>query len=223
MILCLSAVLASDELQALTRQLSDSRFVSGKRTAGWHARRVKKNRQLPPATARKAAATVTAALERHEVFQAAVRPQRLAPVVFNRYEPGMEYGAHVDDPILSGADGGALRSDVSFTVFLSDPAGYEGGALVIEDSGGEREFRLAAGDAVIYPATTLHRVAPVGRGVRLAAVGWVQSLIRDPAAREILFDLDVARRALFATQGKTREFDLITKSHANLLRRWSSL
>jgi PKHD-type hydroxylase len=223
MILCLAGVLGADDLRRVTGHLAGSRFVSGRRTAGWHARGVKKNRQLAPAASRAAAALVVAALGRHEVFQSAVRPRRLAPILFNRYEPGMEYGTHVDDPIMRDPDGQPLRSDVSLTLFLSDPASYEGGALVIDDTGGERAFRLAAGDMVVYPATTLHRVEPVRSGVRLAAVGWAQSLVPDPGQREILFDLDVARRGLFASHGKTHEFDLLTKSHANLLRRWAAV
>lgn len=224
MILCLANVLGADEVRRLRARLAKARFTSGRRTAGWHARQVKKNRQpASPAALADMAALVTRALERHEVFQAAVRPLRLSPILFNRYEPGMTYGAHVDDPVMQARDGGRLRSDVSLTIFLSDPKDYDGGALVIDDPSGERAFRLSAGDALIYPATTLHRVEPVSRGLRLAAVGWVQSLVADAARREILFDLDTARRMLFAAHGKSREFDLIAKSHANLIRLWSSL
>ncbi|MGC1245436.1 MAG: Fe2+-dependent dioxygenase, partial [Spirulinaceae cyanobacterium] len=115
-----------------------------------------------------------------------------------------------------------LRSDVSLTLFLNSPSDYVGGELVIEGADDERKFKLEAGSAVVYPSSTLHRVEEVTKGVRLVTVGWVQSLVRDPYQREILFDLDVARRSIFAREGKTIEFDLISKSHSNLLRRWAN-
>lgn len=114
-----------------------------------------------------------------------------------------------------------LRSDVSFTLFLSSPSIYEGGELVIECSDGDRTYKLEAGSVIIYPSSILHWVEPVMEGVRLAAVGWVQSLVRDASDQEILFDLDTARRSIFAKEGKTIEFDLISKSYTNLLRKWA--
>jgi PKHD-type hydroxylase len=226
MIVCLGGILQEPELRRIAARLKTARFTAGQRTAGWHARTVKRNRQTSgrdtPAVT-EAAGAVAQALERNDVFQSAVRPLRLSPVLFSRYEPGMEYGPHVDDALIQAADGARLRSDVSVTVFLSDPATYDGGALVIEDSGGERPFKLGAGDAIVYPATSLHRVEPVRKGTRLAAVLWAQSVVAEADAREVLFDLDVARRAMFEAHGKTREFDLIAKTHANLLRRWSRL
>jgi PKHD-type hydroxylase len=127
---------------------------------------------------------VEQALLHHEVFVAAARPKRLVRLLISRYEPGMTYGTHVDDALMDG-----VRPDLSFTLFLSDPATYEGGALVIEDTYGERMVKLPAGELILYPSTTLHRVDPVTSGVRLAAVGWVRSYVRDPEHREILFDL----------------------------------
>ena len=128
----------------------------------------------------------------------------------------MHYGSHVDDALMDG-----MRTDVSFTLFLSDPAGYDGGELTIESAAGEETFKLDAGSLVAYSATSLHRVADVTRGTRLAAVGGARSFIRDPARRELLFDLDTARRQLFAREGKSAEFDLVSKSLANLLRMWA--
>ena len=116
---------------------------------------------------------------------------------------------------------GQYRSDVSFTVFLSDPSTYDGGELVSEGADRECSYKLSAGTAMIYPSSTLHRVNPIQRGTRLAAVGWVQSWVRDPARRELLFDLDTVRRSLYAQSGKTNEFDLLSKSLANLTRQWS--
>jgi PKHD-type hydroxylase len=135
--------------------------------------------------------------------------------MFSRYEPGHEYGAHVDDPLMAGK-----RSDVSFTLFLSDPASYEGGELVLDTPLGEEAIKLDPGSVFIYPATLLHRVAPVTRGVRLAAVGWVRSYIRDAAQRELLFDLETARRRLFDREGKSADGDLLARCAANLQRMW---
>jgi PKHD-type hydroxylase len=128
----------------------------------------------------------------------------------------MHYGRHVDDALMDG-----MRTDVAFTLFLSDPNSYDGGELTIESAAGEEAFKLDAGALVAYSATSLHRVADVTRGARLAAVGWARSFVRDPARRELLFDLDSARRQLFAREGKSAEFDLISKSFANLLRMWA--
>lgn len=128
----------------------------------------------------------------------------------------MAYGSHVDDALMGG-----MRTDVSFTLFLSEPDTYDGGALVIETSAGEDDVKLPAGSLVAYASTTLHRVAEVTRGARLAAVGWARSYIRDPAQREVLFDLDTAHQSLFQKSGKTPEFDLLSKTSANLLRMWA--
>ncbi|MEM6436188.1 MAG: Fe2+-dependent dioxygenase, partial [Cyanobacteria bacterium P01_D01_bin.115] len=132
-----------------------------------------------------------------------------------RYDTGMEYGRHVDNALM-----GNQRSDVSFTVFLSEPQDYDGGELVVEGAADEQCYKLAAGTAIIYPSSTLHRVEPVTQGTRLVAVGWVQSWIRDAAKRELLFDLDTVRRSLYTQSGKSNEFDLLSKSLANLMRQW---
>jgi PKHD-type hydroxylase len=136
--------------------------------------------------------------------------------MISRYAQGASYGSHTDDALMGG-----LRSDVSFTVFLNAPADYEGGELVLERPDGEQSFKLESGDAVVYPSTSLHRVNPVERGTRLVAVGWVQSLVRRADQRELLFDLDTARRSLFAREGKNAEFDLLSKCLSNLLRDWA--
>lgn len=224
MITCIARVLDEAALARLGALLDRARFEAGDRTAGWHARLVKDNEQAAAgdAAAREAAGLVTAALLAHPVFRAAVLPRRLRPVLFARYGAGRAYGPHVDDALMGLDDpAGPLRTDVAVTLFLSPPETYEGGALVLDMPGGELEWRLAAGDAIAYPATTLHRVSPVTAGERLVAVTWAQSLVRDPAAREILFDLDAARRAVFEHEGKGPAFDLVAKSHANLLRRWA--
>ena len=222
MILCIGEVLAADRLAAFRERLTGLSFVDGAATAGWHARLVKRNRQAPSgAETKELQAELAETLARHELFQMACRPRRMRPILFSRYEPGMEYGTHVDDALMGGGD--PVRSDLSFTLFLSPPERYDGGELVVESTAGEQAFKLPAGSLVLYPSSTLHRVAPATRGERLAAVSWVQSQVRDPGGREILFDLDTARRTLFQREGKTREFDLLSKSLANLLRLWAEV
>jgi PKHD-type hydroxylase len=211
-------VLSAEELDTVRAALSRARFVDGRDTAGFAARLVKNNRQAAAAdrsieTVRK---LVAERILGNELFRLAVRPKALTPLLFSRYDADMHYGSHVDDALMDG-----MRTDVSFTLFLSEPDSYDGGELVIESAAGEDAVKLTAGSLVAYPSTTLHHVAAVTRGARLAAVGWARSFIRDAARRELLFDLDTARRALFAREGKTAEFDLIAKSTANLLRMWA--
>ncbi|MEO0378193.1 MAG: Fe2+-dependent dioxygenase [Cyanobacteria bacterium P01_A01_bin.17] len=217
MIVEIENVLTAEELEYLTSALSKAQFVDGKVTAGWHAKQVKQNLQMPrnAPEATDLRTLVESALKRHPLFNAVARPRKIHSILFSRYEAGMSYGSHVDNALM-----GQWRSDISFTLFLG--TAYQGGELVIEHSDGERRYRLGTGDAIAYPSSTLHRVEPVTEGTRLVAVGWVQSLIRDPQQRELLFDLDTARRSLFAREGKTIEFDLISKSHANLLRQWAN-
>ncbi len=224
MILCVADVLDEEQLEHMRERLSQVDFRDGRETAGWHARTVKRNTQADGTSdvVARLREKANAAIEGNPLFQLAVRPKVVKPVMFSRYEPGMEYGNHVDDGIMGGR-GGVIRTDVSFTLFLSDPASYDGGELVTDTTAGEQTYKLPAGSMVIYPSSTLHRVEPVTRGERLAAVGWAQSLVRDPAQREILFDLDTARRQIFQNEGKTHEFDLMTKSVANLLRMWAEL
>lgn len=225
MIICIANLLTPDALRKVRDLLEGARFADGKATAGWHARLVKHNEQAVAshAATQEAAALVTAALHGNAVFRAAVLPRRIRPVLFARYGEGRSYGAHVDDALMGLDDpAGPVRTDIAVTVFLAPEDAYDGGELVIDSAAGEQAFKLGAGDAIAYPATTLHRVEPVTRGERLVAVTWVQSLVRDPAAREVLFDLDAARRDVFEREGKGgNAFDLISKSHANLLRRWA--
>ncbi|HYH38815.1 MAG TPA: Fe2+-dependent dioxygenase [Azospirillum sp.] len=220
MILCIADLLPPGEVQALAEALAEAPFVDGRSTAGWHARLVKENLQLSSTDRRmtELRAHLTDTVRRHELFELAVRPKALTPVIVSLYKEGMQYGAHVDDAVMHG-----LRTDVSFTIFLNDPDSYDGGELVIETSAGEEAYKLPPGAGIVYPSGALHRVAPVTRGERLVVVGWAQSIVRDAGQREILFDLDRARRALFQAQGKTAEFDLISKSLANLLRRWAEV
>lgn len=209
-------VLTADEVGLVREALARATFEDGRETAGFAARLVKNNRQ---ATSDRNIETVRKLVEErireNELFAMAVRPKALASVMFSAYESGMRYGSHVDDALMQG-----MRTDVSFTLFLSDPESYDGGELVIESASGEDAVKLAAGSLVAYPSTALHHVAEVTRGTRLAAVGWARSFVRDGAQREMLFDLDTARRQMFARDGKTAEYDLVSKSLANLLRMW---
>jgi len=211
-------VLSAAEVETVAAALARAHFVDGQATAGFAARTVKDNLQAEAGdrsleTIRK---LVAERILGNEVFRMAVRPKALSPLLFSRYAPGMHYGSHVDDALMDG-----MRTDVAFTLFLSESASYEGGELAIDGAAGEDTFRLDAGTLVAYPATSLHRVAEVTRGARLAAVGWARSFIRDAARRELLFDLDSARRQLFGREGKSAEFDLISKSFANLMRMWA--
>ncbi len=222
MILCIDKILTSTELETAIAKLETAKFIDGKATAGWHARLVKNNSQLPQgSTALEIVRDIiNVALQRHVLFQMAVRPHIIRPITISRYEIGMTYGTHVDNALMHDP---LMRSDVSMTLFLSDPASYEGGELIIESTQGEAGFKLPAGAAIVYPSSTLHRVEAITKGVRLAAVTWIQSIVREPQQREILFDLDTARQMLFEASGKTPAFDLISKSHANLLRQWMEL
>ena len=221
MILCIGEVLTPDELDDISKRLTDAEFIDGKTTAGWHARLVKHNTQLPKDSPvlGKVRSLIHTALQRNRLFQMAARPKHIQPPLISRYGTGMAYGTHTDDAVMRSAQH-LMRSDVSFTLFLNPPDAYQGGELVIDDSQGEQPYKLPAGAMIVYPSSTLHRVETVTEGTRLAAVSWVQSLIRDPQEREILFDLDTVRQSLFEQHGKTKEFDLLSKTHANLLRKW---
>ena len=216
MILAIADVLTAADVEEVRSGLATAPFVDGRTTAGWSARLVKSNLQASPAPeVERLRALVETRLRDHPVFALATRPKTILGPLFSRYQPGHAYGAHVDDALMGG-----IRSDVSFTLFLSDPASYGGGELVIDSTAGEEAFKLAPGSVITYPATTLHRVAPVTSGERLAAAGWVRSFIRDADRRELLFDLDTARRRIFDREGKTAEGDLLAKCAANLLRQW---
>jgi PKHD-type hydroxylase len=218
MITVIADVLSSAEVAAARDTLAKVAFVDGRATAGWHAKLVKNNLQAVSADVAVTSLreNLSAKISSNPVFRLVARPKSLTPLILSRYEPGMAYGSHVDDALMQG-----VRSDVSFTLFLSDPDTYDGGELVIETSAGEEDIKLPAGSLVAYPSTTLHHVAEVTNGARLAAVGWVRSFLRDQSQRELLFDLDTARQSIFKRDGKTAEFDLLSKTSANLLRMWA--
>lgn len=214
----IAGVLTADDLNIVRKAFEKAQFIDGRETAGWAAKTVKNNLQ---ARAGDPALDdfrdiVTERLNSNALFQMAVRPKYKTPLLFAQYRDTMTYGSHVDDALMQG-----IRTDLSFTLFLEEPESYDGGELVIESNAGENPIKGPAGSVYVYPSTTLHRVDAVTRGVRRVAVGWVQSHVRHAEQREILFDLDSARRALFAKSGKSDEFDQLSKSVANLLRMWA--
>lgn len=219
MIFTIPDVLTAEELDQIRSILKGAEFVDGKLTAGWHAQLVKHNQQLKSGKSQKQLTQkVKDTLLGNALFQTAVRPRIIHSLLFSRYDVGMSYGTHIDNALMGST---FWRSDVSFSLFLNPTSDYEGGELVIEGADDEKAYKLESGSALIYPSSTLHRVDPVTKGTRLVAVGWVQSLVRDESEREILFDLETARRVIFTQQGKTAEFNLISKSIANLLRKWA--
>lgn len=217
MLIMIADLLSADEVDLLCKKMRNVNYVDGRTTAGREAWSVKQNEQVsrndPGLTEMQE--IIRDRLMGNNLFRMATRPKTIIPPLFSRYKKGMEYGSHVDNTIMRG-----IRTDVSVTIFLSEPDQYEGGELVIESAAGEQEVKLAAGSVVTYPTASIHRVAPVVSGERLAAVTWVRSFVRDAAKREILFDLDTARHRLFAQLGKTPEMDLLAKTQSNLLRRW---
>ena len=211
-------MLTDDQCDQVVGEMAELRFQPGTKTAGWHARLVKNNEQADKTHPGYAALNdrVGQAIRNSAEFVLACQPRHLTDLRFSRYRDGMEYGTHVDDALMQG-----IRSDISFTLWLADPGSYDGGELVMDTAVSEDRYKLGRGELIAYSSTSLHRVAPVTRGERICAVGWAQSWVRDPAQREILYDLDVARRGIFQRESKTREFDLISKSHANLTRMWA--
>jgi PKHD-type hydroxylase len=224
LIICAPNILTTEELDAIHNELRGASFVDGASTAGWSAREVKKNLQVATNTdsLAKLQQIVRDAFLRNAKLQAAVLPFAVTQSLFNRYDVGMTYGLHVDAALMGGL-GTSVRSDVAITLFLSDPKTYDGGELVVNVNGMECGFKLEAGSAIAYPANSLHQVTPITRGARYAAVIWVQSQVRDASKRELLWDLDNAKRQIFGREGKSETFDAVSRSHANLLRMWADV
>lgn len=224
MLLHIPGVIASDQLPIVRDALRQARFIDGKLSAGRVARQVKHNEEIDQhdEIATHLSKIVIGSLYHNPVFRSAVLPQRIATPFFARYTQGMAYGDHIDDPVMgSGAE--RYRCDVAITVFLNDPEGYQGGELVINTSFGPRAVKLPAGAAVIYPASSLHHVAEVMDGERLVAVAWAQSLVRDPARRELLHELNQAREKLLDQSPGAAETAQVDHSYVNLVRMWSDV
>lgn len=223
MLLHIPNVLDRGQVARMRAALDGASWTDGRETVGSQGAKVKRNQQLPETSPlrRELGREVLDALARHPLFHAAVLPQRVLPPRFNRYEGGGHYGSHVDGAVMALPDGGQLRSDVSCTLFLSEPGEYDGGELVINDLYGEHEVKLPAGDAIVYPSSSLHRVQPVTRGARMAAFLWAQSLVRDDAQRQLLLELDSSIQRLTQSGADADALLQLTGVYHNLLRRWS--
>lgn len=228
MLLHVPNILSVTQVQDFRRQLASAEWTDGRETVGPQGAQVKQNLQLPEGSAlrRQLGQAVLAAVAKNPLYHAAALPAQTLTPRFNRYEGGGYYGFHVDGAVMAvppadGQGSANLRSDISCTLFLSEPKEYEGGELLINDTYGQHEVKLPAGDLILYPAGSVHQVAPVTRGARVACFFWVQSLVRDEAQRQLLFDLDRAIQVLSAENANRAAVVQLTSTYHNLLRRWA--
>ena len=225
MLIAVPDVLDPAEVARVRRIIDAAEWIDGNATSGPQSALAKRNEQLPEdcAAAREAGGIILDALGRSALFVAAALPLKVFPPLFNRYAGGQDFGLHVDTAIrIKRGSDFRIRSDLSATLFLADPEIYDGGELVIEDQFGPQSVKLPAGHMVVYPASSLHRVAPVTHGVRVASFFWLQSMVRDDGARRILFDLDQGVQAVAAAQGMADPATIrLTGGYHNLLRRWA--
>ena len=224
MMLHLPAVLDPNQLDTVRQLLAEAKFVDGKLSAGAAAQRVKHNEELDKGAKQMDILNniVMNSLVQHPVYRAGALPLRVAAPFYARYTSGMAYGDHLDDPIM-GTDGVLYRSDIAITIFLNGPDRYDGGELVIRTAFGENKVKHAAGDAVMYPSSSLHHVNRITRGERLVAVTWVQSLVRDPARRELLYELHRAREKLLKISPEAEETAQVNTAYMNLIRMWGDI
>ena len=225
MLLHIPGVFSKDEVATLRARLDAGPWADGNVTSGHQSATAKVNRQLPEdcAEAREVGALVTQALHANPMFVSAALPHTIFPPLFNAYEGGEHFGVHVDNAIRQRGDI-RIRSDLSATLFLAEPETYDGGELIVEEMYGPQSVKLPAGDLVLYPSRSLHRVTPVTRGRRVASFFWIQSLVRDDADRETLFRLDVAIQRVNAEKGPKDPAVLeLTAVYHNLLRRWTEV
>ncbi|QQP96005.1 Fe2+-dependent dioxygenase [Lysobacter enzymogenes] len=226
MLLQVPKVLTAEQVAHCRARLEQAGWADGRITAGHQSAKAKDNAQLPETdpAARELGALILDALSKNSTFFSAALPQRVYPPLFNRYAGGQSFGFHVDNAIRYDRSRGgmdAVRTDLSATLFLSAPEEYDGGELVIEDTYGAHSVKLAAGDLVLYPGTSLHRVTPVTRGARVASFFWIQSLLPEDSQRRLMFELDVSIRRLNADVPEHPALVQLTGVYHNLLRRWS--
>jgi PKHD-type hydroxylase len=228
MLLHIPGILSAEQVARFRAALAGAQWTDGRETVGHQGAQVKRNLQLAESSPlrRELGDIVLAALASNPTYFAAVLPLRTLPPRFNRYEGGGEYGLHVDGSVMSmpatpGQAPASLRSDVSCTLFLCEPEEYEGGGLIVDDTYGEHEVKLPAGDLIVYPSSSLHRVEPVMRGTRLASFFWVQSLVRDDGQRQLLFKLDASIQRLTQSGADRNTLLELTAVYHNLLRRWA--
>jgi PKHD-type hydroxylase len=227
MLICVPDILSKADVTEFRAVMDAAVWEDGRSTAGAQSAMVKKNEQLPPngETSRKLGERVVKALAASPLFIAAAVPLHIFPPLFNRYGPGQHFGVHVDNAVRGDhLTGTRIRTDLSVTLFLSEPDEYDGGELIVEDYYGSHEVKLPAGHLVLYPATSLHTVTPITRGVRVASFFWLQSMIRDGHARSLIFDLDNAIQGLVPRLGRNDpELVKLTGIYHNLIRYWAEL
>jgi PKHD-type hydroxylase len=224
MLLEIPGILARPQIDKIRELAAGASFKDGRMSAGKAAARVKHNQELDAEPDRQQLLNriIMSSVAHNSLFRSFALPHRMADFILARYEPGMTYGDHVDDPIMGGG-GPRFRTDVSMTVFLNEPGRYEGGELVVRTPFGDKPVKLPAGSAVVYPSASVHRVAPVIRGERLVALTWMRSYVRDAARRELLFELDRAREHLLSSDPDADTTKYVDRSYANLLRMWAEL
>jgi PKHD-type hydroxylase len=226
MLLAIPAVLTAEQVRAARQVLDRADWVDGRVTAGHQSARAKDNMQVPEGSpaARQVGETILAALQASSLFLSAALPLKVFPPLFNRYSGGQAFGTHVDNAVrqVPGTPH-RVRTDLSATLFLSEPADYDGGELVVEDTYGVHAVKLPAGHLVLYPASSLHHVRAVTRGTRVASFFWIQSMVRDDGARTVLFDLDTAVQRLAAELPDHASTVQLTGIYHNLLRRWAEV
>ncbi|WP_160154365.1 Fe2+-dependent dioxygenase [Microbulbifer sp. ALW1] len=223
MLLEIPEILSPQQAAEMKAALLQAEWVDGRVTAGHQSAQAKQNRQLPESSplARELGELILKALPASGLFMSAALPQRVFPPLFNRYEGGEHFNNHVDNAIRRLPTGGQIRTDLSCTLFLSDPDEYDGGELLIDDTYGVHSVKAPAGSLVLYPSTSLHRVTPVTRGSRVSSFFWIQSLVRDDGQRTLLFDLDMSINRLRQELGDHEAIVAQTGVYHNLLRRWS--
>jgi PKHD-type hydroxylase len=216
----------AQEARAMREQLDQAEWVDGRVTAGHRSVLVKHNRQLAEdhPLARELGARIIERLSANNLFMSAALPEKIFPPLFNRYEAGESFGYHIDNAIrpIKGTQG-RVRTDLSMTLFLSEPGDYEGGELVVQDTYGTRQVKLPAGSAVLYPGTSLHKVNPVARGARISSFFWVQSLLREDSERALMLQLDVAIQRLMRDVPGHESLEELTGVYHNLLRKWADV
>ena len=227
MLIAIPAVLSPEQLAEVRRLVDAGVWEDGKKTAGQQSELAKRNLQLPASSDQGQAAgkIIMDALANNGLFMSAALPDRVFPPLFNRYDAGAGHGFdnHIDNAIRYLEDKSArIRTDLSATLFLADPDDYDGGELIVEDTYGEHAVKLPAGDVILYPSTSLHRVQPVTRGSRIASFFWIQSMVRDDGRRTLLLEMDAAIRTLATDLGdKNPSIVALTGTYHNLLRRWA--
>lgn len=215
-------VLSGEEVRSIREALDSAEWVDGRATVGEQGARVKRNRQLAESSpvGAKLGQAVLKALYRTPMFISAALPHKIVPPLFNRYEGGENYGMHVDGAVRL-VNNQSLRTDLSCTLFLSEPGEYEGGELVVSDTYGLHEVKLPAGDLILYPSSSLHRVEPVTSGARTSSFFWLQSMVRDDAKRALLFEMDTTIQKLRELHGESEQTVALTGNYHNLLRMWA--